>query len=74
MRGHDPEPGAPAWGQKDFSGRGDKLGFRGPWVCVSLPRGTEWEPEGGFSGMAKENHPGPAVCPLPRAGPYSPLQ
>lgn len=72
--GHDPELGPPAWGQKESS-EGDKLGFRGPWVCVSLPHGTEEESEAGSSGMAKEMMPPPhSVLPLPRARPYSPLQ
>lgn len=62
---HDPEVGAPVWGQKESSG-GDKLGFRDPWVCVSLPCGTEQEPEAGSSGMAKESPPAPQCAPAPQ--------
>lgn len=67
--GHDPELGPPAWGQKESS-EGDKLGFRGPWVCVSLPHGTEEESEAGSSGMAKESCPSlTAYSPSPGHGP-----
>lgn len=41
----------------------DKLGFKGPWLCVSLPHGTEQEPEADFSGTAKESPPAPQCAP-----------
>lgn len=70
-RGHDPELGAPAQGQKQSPGGGTSLGSEALKVYVSLLCGTEQEPKAGSSGMARESPPALQCAPHPGRAPLT---